>query len=69
MTTSDTPRNAPIRLLDKDVFEAREAQEILRLSKNSVNQLLLSGRLYAIRYGRKWLIPRESLLKFLAGEC
>lgn len=49
------------------VFTPKEIEPLLGLSKNSVNALLNSGRLRAVRYGRRWLIPREAINEFLSG--
>lgn len=51
----------------KLVLTPKEVESLLGLSKNSVNALLRSGRLRAVRYGRRWLIPREAVTEFLAG--
>ena len=51
----------------KLVFTPKEIEPLLGLSKNSVNALLNSGRLRAVRYGRRWLIPREAVGEFLSG--
>lgn len=53
--------------LEKLVYEAKEIEPILRLSKNAVNALLRSGRLRSIRYGRKYLIPASAITEFLSG--
>jgi excisionase family DNA binding protein len=51
--------------LEKAVYITSEVQEILQLGKGAVGCLLRSGRLKSVRYGRKWLIPREAILEFL----
>ncbi|WP_019588737.1 helix-turn-helix domain-containing protein [Deinococcus apachensis] len=51
----------------KLVLTPKEVEPLLGLSKNSVIALLRSGRLRAVRYGRRWLIPREAVAEFLAG--
>lgn len=50
------------------VYTPKEAEILLRLSKNTVNALLNSGELRAIRCGRKWLIPRQAITEFLRQE-
>jgi len=54
--------------LDKTVYITEEVQGILQLGKGAVGALLRSGRLRGIRYGRKWLIPREAILEFLGAS-
>lgn len=51
--------------LAPQVYTPKEVQILLRLSKNTVNALLNSGQLRAIRYGRKWLIPKDAITEFL----
>ena len=55
------------QVLDKMVYEAKEVEPILRLGKNAVNALLRSGKLRSVRYGKKYLIPRDAILDFLSG--
>jgi excisionase family DNA binding protein len=47
------------------VYTPAEVGELLNLSKNSVNTLLRSGKLRAVRFGRKWLIPRSAVHEYL----
>ena len=56
---SEKPHLAP------QVYTPKEVQTLLLLSKNTVNVLLNSGQLRAVRYGRKWLIPKDSVAEFL----
>lgn len=53
-------------VLTQLVYTSRDLEQLLRLSKNTINALLNSGQLRAIRCGRKWLIPRDAILEFLA---
>jgi len=41
-----------------------EAAEILGVSQARVRQLILAGRLPAIKHGRDWMIKRSELLRF-----
>ena len=50
---------------NKLVLTPKEVEPLLGLSKNSVNALLRSGRLRAVRYGRRWLIPHAAINEFL----
>lgn len=59
----------PGQLLTQLVYTPRELEPLLRLSKNTINALLQTGQLCAVRCGRKWLIPRDAVLQFLSqGE-
>lgn len=53
--------------MEKMVYTREEAQTVLQLSKPALYSLLNSGRLRGVRYGRKWLIPREAILEFLGA--
>ena len=50
------------------VYSPKELEPILKLSKNTINNLLRSGRLHSVRVGRRYLIPHTSLLRFLNAE-
>lgn len=50
------------------VYSPKDLEPLLKLSKNTVNALLRSGRLRSVRVGRRYLIPREALLAFLSGS-
>lgn len=47
--------------LEKELLTVDEVMEILFLGKNTVYDLLRSGELEGIRFGRIWRIPRESI--------
>lgn len=50
------------------VYSPKDLEPLLKLSKNTVNALLRSGRLRSVRVGRRYLIPKEALLAFLSGS-
>jgi excisionase family DNA binding protein len=52
----------------EEVLTSKEVGSILRLSKNTVNELLRSGRIPSVRAGKKYLVSRRALEKWLAGE-
>lgn len=54
---------------EKLVYNPKELEPLLQLSKNTINALLRSGRLRSIRVGRRYLIPREAVQQFLAGAA
>ncbi|ACO45492.1 helix-turn-helix domain-containing protein [Deinococcus deserti] len=71
MTPLDTKDLTPMTdrtTLVPQVYTPKEAETLLRLSKNTVNALLNSGQLRAVRYGRKWLIPHAAIAEFLQAE-
>ena len=52
---------------EKLVYNPKELEPLLQLSKNTINALLRSGRLRSVRVGRRYLIPRDAVHQFLAG--
>lgn len=53
---------------DIKVYTAKEVQEILRVSPNTVLAMLKDGRLKGFKIGRDWRIPAENLQAFIHGE-
>jgi excisionase family DNA binding protein len=46
-----------------------QARQRLQLSRPSVVGLIESGRLHAVKVGRKWLVSASSLDDFVNGEA
>lgn len=46
---------------EKELLTVDEVAEILYLGKNTVYELLRSGELKGIKFGRVWRIPRNSI--------
>ena len=44
-----------------DILSAEEAAEALRIRENAIYRLLNKGELKAIKNGRRWRIPTETL--------
>ena len=53
--------------MDLQIYTKAEAQRILRVGTNKIGELLATGRIKAIKEGRRWLIPAESLKEFISG--
>jgi excisionase family DNA binding protein len=53
---------------DRTVLTIPEAAKLLRISPLIAYKHARSGRLPSIRLGRRVLVPRAALDKFLAGE-
>ena len=51
------------------VFSARQASELLGLSRNSIYKGIATGEIYSIRVGKRILIPRLSLEAMLAQKA
>ena len=47
--------------LEKELLTVDEVADILYLGKNTVYELLRSGELKGIKFGRIWRIPRNSI--------
>jgi len=54
--------------LAKRAYTSKEVEKILNLGRNTVNSLLLSGRLKAVRVGKKWLVPNWAINEFLQAK-
>lgn len=46
-----------------------EAAEALRISTNSLYDLLNSGKLKAFRNGTHWRIPKEAVIEYIRELC
>jgi len=53
--------------VDKElqVFSMDEACQALKVSRPTLLKLIKSGKLYALKPGRSWIVPRESIKAFL----
>lgn len=51
--------------MEKKVFTVKEAQELLRLSRNTLMRLVNAETIRAIRVGRRILIPSWAIDEFL----
>jgi excisionase family DNA binding protein len=47
------------------VFDVLEAATALKLSPNTIRKAIHDGQIFAIRIGRKFLIPRSELERLL----
>lgn len=54
--------------LAKRAYTSKEVEKILNLGRNTVNSLLLSGRLKAVKVGKKWLVPNWAIDEFLQAR-
>ena len=48
-----------------DVLTPDEARQFLRIGRNSIYKLLAEGIIQSTRIGRKYLIPKNSLVQFM----
>lgn len=49
------------------VLTVQEAADALRIGRNQAYELVRRGDLQAVRCGRTWRVPRESLFAFLSA--
>lgn len=48
-----------------DIVTPEDIQKMLRLGRNSVYNLLKQGKIKSLRVGKKYLIPKTSVMNFL----
>ncbi len=48
-----------------DVVTPEDIQKMLRIGRNSVYDLLKQGKIKSLRVGKKYLIPKTSVINFL----
>ncbi|MCL2003520.1 MAG: helix-turn-helix domain-containing protein [Oscillospiraceae bacterium] len=52
-----------------DVVTVKELCQMLQIGKNTAYELLKNRSLNSIRIGRKFLIPKQSVIDFLGVMC
>lgn len=53
---------------EKELLTVDEVAEVLYLGKNTVYDLLRSGELKGIRFGRVWRVPKESINEMITRK-
>ena len=48
-----------------DVVSVEEMQQMLRLGKNAVYQLLKDGAIKSIKVGKRYIVPKKYVIEFL----
>ena len=48
-----------------EIMTLRECQQLLKVGKNTMLDLIHSGELSAFRIGNRWKITKESVLEFI----
>lgn len=51
-----------------DIMTTQECQKILKVGKNTILNLIHTGELDAFKIGRRWKIPKESVIEYLKGK-
>ena len=49
-----------------DVLEVEEVQEMLRIGRNAIYNLLKNRDIKSLRVGKKYIIPKTSVINFLS---
>ena len=48
-----------------DVVSVEEIQQMLRIGKNAVYQLLKDGAIKSIKVGKRYVVPKKYIIEFL----
>ena len=48
-----------------EIMTLRECRELLKIGKNTMLELIHSGKLSAFRIGNRWKIPKEAVVEFI----
>lgn len=48
-----------------DVVSVKEIQQMLRIGKNAVYQLLKDGAIKSIKVGKRYVVPKKYIIDFL----
>ena len=52
-----------------DVVRIEEIQSMLKIGRNSVYELLKQGLIKSIKIGKKYIIPKQSVISFVKTAC
>lgn len=48
-----------------EIMTLKECQQILKVGKNTMLELLHEGQIEGFKIGNRWKIPKESLVEFI----
>ena len=51
-----------------EIMTVKECQNILKVGKNTLLNLINSGEIEAFRIGNRWKIPKESVIEFIENR-
>jgi excisionase family DNA binding protein len=51
------------------LLKVNEAAKLLQIGRDRIYELVASGRLPALHFGRTIRIPRDALARFIEAEC
>lgn len=49
------------------IYKPEELMPLLRLSRNTIYELLRSGQIRSVKIGKRYLIPKNAIIEFLNG--
>ncbi|MCQ2476121.1 MAG: helix-turn-helix domain-containing protein [Clostridia bacterium] len=52
-----------------EVISIDNLQEILHIGRNAAYSLLKEGKIKTIKVGKKYIIPKKSIIEFLETAC
>ncbi len=52
-----------------DVVEVEDLQKMLRLGRNAVYRILKEGKIKTIKIGKRYIVPKRSVIEFLETAC
>jgi excisionase family DNA binding protein len=52
-----------------DVITIEELMEMLHIGRNSAYSILKGGLIKTIKVGKKYIIPKKSVIEFLESAC
>lgn len=52
-----------------EVISVDNLQEILHIGRNAAYSLLKEGKIKTIKIGKKYIIPKKSIIEFLETAC
>lgn len=51
-----------------DIMTFKECQNVLKVGKNTLLDLLHNGDIEAFRIGNRWKIPREAIMEYICHK-
>ena len=49
----------------QDILTLKECQQVLKVGRNAMLNLIYDGSIEAFKIGNRWKIPKESLIQYL----
>ena len=69
MYTTTHTTHSPMFTAYPDIVSIHQIMEMLSLGKSSVYALLRSNTIPHVRVGRKYIVPKQSVIHFLGSSC